>query len=234
MSPKLFIAAVTISCAALLTGCTTPDIFDGKDGLVGTPGKGPAGADIGNVDTKPLVPPEPWAKTNEILPAADLFGKYGTPWTEGVVYFDFDKSTVPETEYPKVNAVVKYLKDNAGTLVLVEGHCDDRGSDEYNRGLGERRANGIREYMIAAGITADRIQTISWGEEKPVVAGAQTDADHAKNRRGQFVTAKPPAGVTLAPEAVKVPLAKPPVAVPAGAVPAPAAAPAPIEVPVGS
>ncbi len=233
MSPKLFVAAVAVSCAALFTGCSSPDIFSDKDGLVGTPPV--AGPKIGDVVPQPLKKEDGgWKPPEEKLTGKGLFDKYGTPWTEGVVYFDFDKSTIPETEYPKVNAVVKYLKDNAGTLALIEGHCDDRGSDEYNRGLGERRANSIREYMVAAGIAAERLQTISYGEEKPVVVDAKTDADRAKNRRGQFVTAKPPAGVTLVPDPVAVPLATP------GAVPAPAPAPAapapvaPVEPPVGS
>jgi outer membrane protein OmpA-like peptidoglycan-associated protein len=230
MSPKLFVAAIAVSCAALFTGCSTPDIFSDKEGLVGTPAAPTPGEKI-KVDESKLKGPE-WKDADKPMAGADLFKQYGTPWTEGVVYFDFDKSTIPETEYPKVNAVVKHLKDNAGTLALVEGHCDDRGSDEYNRGLGDRRANSVREYMVAAGIAGERIQTISYGEEKPVVVDAKTDADRAKNRRGQFIIAKPPAGVTLAPEAPKVPLATPPAAPAAPAVPA--APVAPVEVPVGS
>jgi outer membrane protein OmpA-like peptidoglycan-associated protein len=230
MSPKLFVAAIAVSCAALFTGCSTPDIFSDTEGLVGTPSAPVPGGEKIKVDESKLKPD--WKDADKPMAGADLFKQYGTPWTEGVVYFDFDKSTIPETEYPKVNSVIKHLKDNAGTLALVEGHCDDRGSDEYNRGLGDRRANSVREYMIAAGISGDRIQTISYGEEKPVVVGAQSDADHAKNRRGQFVIAKPPPGVTLAPEAAKIPLAVPPAAAPAGA--APAAPVTPVEVPVGS
>lgn len=227
MSPKLFVAAAAISCAVLFTGCSSPDIFSDKDGMLGTPQAPTAGEPIKVVPNNKLPPPEEtWKGTATPMPMKDIFSKYGTPWTEGVVYFDFDKSTVPETEYPKVNAVIKHLQDNPGTLALVEGHCDDRGSDEYNRGLGDRRANSVREYMIAAGIAGERIRTISYGEEKPVVVGAQNDADHAKNRRGQFVIAKPPAGVTLAPEAPAIPLATPPAA--------PVAPLAPVDVPVGS
>ena len=149
----------------------------------------PGGEKI-KVDESKLKGPE-WKDADKPMAGADLFKQYGTPWTEGVVYFDFDKSTIPETEYPKVNSVIKHLKDNAGTLALVEGHCDDRGSDEYNRALGENRALVVRDHLIGLGIEAGRLETVSYGEEKPAVPNATGEAQHAMNRRAQFIVGTP-------------------------------------------
>ena len=102
------------------------------------------------------------------------------------VHFKFDSAVVQEAEQANLAAVAQALGD-PNMKLLIEGHCDERGSDEYNRGLGERRANSIRDYMITAGIAAERIQTISFGEEKPAVPNAKTEEEFAQNRRGEFV-----------------------------------------------
>jgi len=102
------------------------------------------------------------------------------------VYFDYDSSLVAATERPKVETVAQYLKSNSATAVIIEGNCDERGSNEYNLALGERRAQAIRDYLAGLGIGADRIQTKSYGEEKPVNPG-HDEAAWAANRRGEFV-----------------------------------------------
>jgi peptidoglycan-associated lipoprotein len=109
------------------------------------------------------------------------------------VYFDFDRYNVKTSELPKLQAVADRLKGQSSDAVLVEGHCDERGTPEYNRALGERRADSIRESLINLGIAADRIHTISYGEDKPVDLG-HNDAAWAKNRRGEFVLLKPKTG----------------------------------------
>ncbi len=106
------------------------------------------------------------------------------------VYFDFDRSSVKKGETAKVENVAGYLKSNRGNKVLIEGHCDERGTEEYNRSLGERRALALREYLIRLGVDADRIRTLSYGEDKPAVPG-HDDAAWSKNRRGEFVLLKP-------------------------------------------
>lgn len=106
------------------------------------------------------------------------------------VYFDFDRSTVKAGERVKVEEVALCLKGDANVKLLVEGHCDERGTEEYNRALGERRALSLREYLVHLGIGADRIHTISFGEDQPAVPG-HNDAAWAKNRRGEFVLLKP-------------------------------------------
>ena len=101
------------------------------------------------------------------------------------VYFGFDSTVVPAGELGQIDAVAQHLADNANRVVIVEGNCDDRGSNEYNMSLGENRAVIIRNYLVQNGVAADRIQTRSNGEEKPAVEG-QGESVWSKNRRGEF------------------------------------------------
>jgi peptidoglycan-associated lipoprotein len=112
---------------------------------------------------------------------------------QDTVYFAFDRSNVRPDELPKVKSVADYLKGQPTFAVMVEGHCDERGTPEYNRALGERRALAIREALIGFGVSPDRIQTISYGEDRPADPG-HDEAAWAKNRRGEFVLLKPKAG----------------------------------------
>ncbi len=102
------------------------------------------------------------------------------------IHFDFDKYDIRpgDAEILKENAalLMKYPK----VKIQVEGHCDERGTNEYNLALGERRANSAKGYLISLGISSDRISTISYGEERPLDPGHNEDA-WAKNRRGHFV-----------------------------------------------
>ena len=101
------------------------------------------------------------------------------------VYFGFDSAVVPQGELGKIDAVAQHLADNANRVVVVEGNCDERGSNEYNMSLGENRAIIIRNYLVNNGVAADRIQTRSYGEERPAVEG-QGEGAWSKNRRGEF------------------------------------------------
>lgn len=102
------------------------------------------------------------------------------------VYFGFDSTVVPQGELGKIDAVAQHLTAKTDRVVVVEGNCDERGSHEYNMSLGENRALIIRNYLVQSGITADRIQTRSYGAEKPAVDGHDESA-YARNRRGEFV-----------------------------------------------
>ena len=106
------------------------------------------------------------------------------------VYFDFDKSAVKPSEAPKIETVVDYLKKNPNDALLIEGHCDERGTEEYNRALGERRALALRELAIKLGLDAERVRTLSYGEDRPADPG-HNEAAWAKNRRGEFVRLLP-------------------------------------------
>ena len=101
------------------------------------------------------------------------------------VYFGFDSTVVPQGELGKIDAVAQHLTARTDRVVVVEGHCDERGSNEYNMSLGENRAIIIRNYLVQNGIAADRIQTRSYGEEKPAVMGSDESA-FSRNRRGEF------------------------------------------------
>jgi len=101
------------------------------------------------------------------------------------VYFALDSYALAPAEVSKVEQVAQHLQQNAGHVLVVEGHCDERGSNEYNLALGENRALAVRSYLANLGVAADRIQTRSYGEEKPAVAGTGEGA-WQMNRRGEF------------------------------------------------
>jgi peptidoglycan-associated lipoprotein len=132
------------------------------------------------------------------LGADSLAGLYtfeGMPMDRGAlasytVYFDFDSSTVKSSEMDKVSSVAGQLSSRSGTKLLIEGHCDERGTEEYNRALGERRALALREALVRQGVSGDRVRTISYGEDRPVDT-ALTEAAFALNRRGEFVLLLP-------------------------------------------
>ena len=98
------------------------------------------------------------------------------------VFFDTDQSTIREDGRATLGKQAEWLKKYANYQVTVEGHCDERGTREYNLALGERRANAARQYLIAQGIPAARIKTISFGKERPDPVGSD-EAAWARNRR---------------------------------------------------
>jgi peptidoglycan-associated lipoprotein len=102
------------------------------------------------------------------------------------VFFNFDKSTIREDQKAALNEDAMWLKANGRVKLTIEGHCDARGTAEYNLGLGLRRAKAVKDYLVAAGIPADRIATISYGKERPFVLGRGESA-WKWNRRGHLV-----------------------------------------------
>ncbi len=102
------------------------------------------------------------------------------------VFFDFDKYDIRPTDAKMLDANAAWLKSHENMLVLVEGHCDERGTNEYNLALGERRAKATMNYLVAQGVQANRITIISYGEERPVCT-EHTEACWAKNRRAHFL-----------------------------------------------
>ncbi len=101
------------------------------------------------------------------------------------IYFDFDKSNIRPDQEAALKKNLQYLLDNPEVGVLLEGHCDERGTLSYNIALGERRADSVRDYLIRGGVKASRIVTKSWGEELPLDFG-KTEEAYAKNRRVEF------------------------------------------------
>ena len=107
-------------------------------------------------------------------------------WGEKV-YFDYNKYEIKKEQRPVLDKLAEHLETNPKLALVIEGHCDERGSTEYNRALGERRSLAVKAYLNDSGIAADRMFTISYGSDKPDVADAKDDAAHAKNRRCQFL-----------------------------------------------
>ncbi|MBY0451774.1 MAG: OmpA family protein [Bdellovibrionaceae bacterium] len=102
------------------------------------------------------------------------------------VRFEYDKSTLTDDEQKKLNGNAEWLKKNADTKLTIEGHTDQRGSNEYNLSLGERRANTVKQLLVKMGIKADRLTTTSYGEEK-LLENGDSEEEMARNRRANFV-----------------------------------------------
>ena len=161
-------------------GC---DLNGGDAGLRGGDGFGLNGGDGFDSESGPGAYGEDLSKS----PYIDGFGAK----IEGVefqpLYFPYDQNTISSSEESKVAAVAQYLLGHPEAGVVVEGYCDERGTEEYNRALGERRALAATEMLIDIyGIETARIKTVSYGEERPAVTGTG-DAVWSKNRRDEFV-----------------------------------------------
>jgi peptidoglycan-associated lipoprotein len=144
-----------------------------------TPGPGP-----GIEGPVPVMPTEPGA----MGPRIGSPGERNQPprLANDTVYFAFDSAVVNPSERPKLDDMAAYMRENPSHVITIEGHCDERGTNEYNRSLGERRAQACREYLISSGVDGNRLQTISYGEEKPADPGHNEEA-WAKNRRSEFI-----------------------------------------------
>ena len=129
--------------------------------------------------TAPPQPPPPPPVVTETLEEA--FAK-----SVRDVYFDYDKSDVRDDQKSTLADAASFLKANSSVKFSIEGHCDERGSEEYNLGLGDRRATAVKNYLISLGIDAGRINPISYGKERPQCREASEDCSQ-KNRRGHFV-----------------------------------------------
>ncbi|SDT98333.1 Outer membrane protein OmpA [Verrucomicrobium sp. GAS474] len=170
------LATLAIAATLVLGGCSNPskkhpgsgdsgDLVDpnlpgGTDAL--SPNGIPAGERPPNID-----------------PNADV--DYSVLSSE-TIYFDYDSTVVKGSERGKLQKIADYLKDNPGKRLMLAGHTDVRGTPEYNRGLGERRAQTVREYLAGLGVAPGSLFTISYGSEKPAVDAANEDA-YSKNRR---------------------------------------------------
>ena len=110
------------------------------------------------------------------------------------IHFAFDSAAIKKSEDANISAVAAALSGSASDKMLIEGNCDERGTEEYNRALGERRALAAREALAKAGVSPDRIRTISYGKDKPADPG-HDEAAWGKNRRDDFILLHPKAGI---------------------------------------
>ena len=134
----------------------------------------------------PIATSSDWDPTNTIQDRSAL--------AANTVHFKFDSAVVQDSEQANIAAVAQALTADPNVKLLIEGNCDERGTEEYNRALGERRALALREALAKGGIDPARIRTISYGKDKPVDTG-HDEAAFAKNRRGDFVLCHPKSGV---------------------------------------
>ena len=138
---------------------------------------------------KPVVIPPPTAETRPVeTPVAEPVKEPPPPVTLGLkdVFFDYDKSFIRGDMQEILSGNGRHLMDNPDLQVLLEGHCDERGTVEYNLALGERRAMAVKNYLLQYGVPASRLSTLSFGEEKPFVQGHDESA-WSQNRRVHFV-----------------------------------------------
>ena len=105
---------------------------------------------------------------------------------QNIIYFDTDRYNIDSADVPALQSQAQYLMQNPAVNVTVEGHCDERGTREYNLALGERRANAAKNYLVSLGVPASRIRTVSYGKERPAALGSNERA-WSQNRRAVTV-----------------------------------------------
>ena len=126
---------------------------------------------------------------NQDLANLDNFNQDRSTLAAHTVHFTYDSVAIRSSEVAHVEAVASHLK-SSGAALLIEGHCDERGTEEYNRALGERRALALRNELIKLGADGSKIVTRSFGKDRRIDT-SESEAGHAKNRRGEFVVLTP-------------------------------------------
>jgi peptidoglycan-associated lipoprotein len=169
-----------------LNSAGSPSAGTGGAGLAA--GAGPRSGSGGLSSVGPVSTATPGARggTGTTLPALPAPTEFVASSALRDVHFEFDRYDIRPSEKAALDANVRWLKTRTRALVLIEGHCDERGTNEYNLALGERRARATRDYLTSAGVTDSRITLVSYGEERPLCT-ERTDACWARNRRAHFL-----------------------------------------------
>jgi peptidoglycan-associated lipoprotein len=164
--------AILLAGVVMLAGCKTPPVAATAPATDST-----SGANTSGIQT-------PSSQGSEQLTAEQL-AKRELEKVGMVVYFDYDSSDIKAEYSAVVAAHAKYVSSNSSLKVRLEGNTDERGSREYNIGLGERRAQAVRRALLLQGVSEAQITTLSYGEERPAASGSDESA-YAKNRRVEF------------------------------------------------
>ncbi|HEX8043132.1 peptidoglycan-associated lipoprotein Pal [Candidatus Deferrimicrobium sp.] len=175
-------AVLVLSVAALVAvGCAKKQTVK-SEGAQGAPGAAaPGEAPVKEAPPPPVkVAPAPPAEAPGVAVTEEKPSQFDD------VRFDFDKSEVKEDGRKTSQVVANYMKKNPKAKLLIEGHCDERGTAEYNMALGERRAAAVMSYLVSLGVSKGALSTVSFGKEKPLDPGHNEEA-WAKNRRAHFV-----------------------------------------------
>jgi peptidoglycan-associated lipoprotein len=207
---RLFTLAVSmVMPAILIAGCTKPlataDVFGPPPAATPEPPSSPGAptsdrpvTSLGDIVTRPgtapfgtPAPSETLAPSSASTPSGPLPAGRPAPaeFTASpelaAIHFDFDRYDIRPGDAAILEANAAWLRANTGTRVLIEGNCDERGTDAYNLALGDRRAKAAMDYLVSRGIQAERITTLSYGKERPLCR-EHTEACWAKNRRADF------------------------------------------------
>ena len=142
------------------------------------------GAATSGATTAPVATPDP-ASPSTITGPAPGSQEHLVVNVGDRVFFDYDRSDLTAESRATVEALAVWLDSYQSVTLTIEGHCDERGTRDYNLALGERRASTVRDYLVALGVSSGRLSTISYGKENPAVLGSSEDA-WAQNRRGVF------------------------------------------------
>lgn len=178
MRKGLYLSAIiTVMTIFLFSGCAEKEVKP-------EPTPGPAVTEV-----TPPKPPEAKIGEDALKGKEELLAKVEEAPKLQDIYFDFDKYNIRADAKETLERNAAWLKKNPNLKIQIEGHCDERGTNEYNLALGDRRAKSTRDYIISLGIAPGKISTISFGEEKPLDPGHNEEA-WAKNRRAHFVILK--------------------------------------------
>ena len=177
---KLLLAACAAFAFATIYGCASSDVRpEGKAGVEErTPGAAsPVQPGQGPVVVEPVRPSD--VGGNPLKDPKNILSKRS-------IYYDYDKDDIKEEYRPIVQAHARYLAQNRGAKMLIQGNCDERGSREYNIALGQRRADGVKRMLVLLGANESQIEATSLGEEKPRCT-SKTEECYAQNRRGDML-----------------------------------------------
>jgi peptidoglycan-associated lipoprotein len=166
--PASTIAVLAVAALAALGGCASQaEKSEGVQTTSARPSVTPSA--VAPPTQRPSYADRPWEDSS-------------SPLYRRVIYFDYDSSEIRPEFIPNLQAHAGYLASHTATRVTLEGHTDERGTREYNLALGDQRAQTVQRYMLAEGVRADQLATLSFGEEKPVAAG-HDEANWSQNRR---------------------------------------------------
>jgi peptidoglycan-associated lipoprotein len=168
----LAIAAVLSGCPKKPTQTTTP-----SEKVTPPPAAGSTGPDTPAIES-------PSVREQEIVGAGKPIDALK------LIYFEYDKSEIRDDMKPVLQSNAQWLLANKNVKAQIAGHCDERGTNDYNLALGSRRADAVKRYLIALGVPSVRLSTISYGEERPACTQNSDDACYSRNRRAQFAEAK--------------------------------------------
>jgi peptidoglycan-associated lipoprotein len=174
---------VSAALAVLLVGCGSKDV---KEDVAPVESRKPDTVTPPPVTQAPTPKPPTTGTVRTEPVAANPLKDPGNILSKRTVYFDYDSSVVKEEYKPLVTAHARFLTDNRGRRAVVQGNTDERGSREYNLALGQRRADSVKKMMLLLGASDNQIETVSFGEEKPVEMGS-TESAWSKNRRADIV-----------------------------------------------